>query len=383
MEAGHILVGEDQPEVQHALRLLLKNAGYLVDSAVTPDAILSSLESNRYDLLLMDLNYRRDTTSGSEGLEVLGALRKMKSPPPVVVMTAWGSIELAVQAMHLGARDFIQKPWENTHLLHIVEKHINLAKEEWRAKLRQEYELEEAVKVQQRLLPAEFPQMPGIEIAGGCRPAGAMAGDYFDVFQLGNKVGLCIADVIGKGLPAALMMSNLQAAVKVTAAEWVSPAELCDRVNRLACRNGSVDKFISFFYATYDPRTRILVYCNAGHNPPIVLRHRGAEHRLESSDIVLGQRPEWTFREIELQLEPGDRLLLYTDGITEAGAHDDNEFGEERLIMALRQNPDLPAKDLLETIVGQVANHCSNRFEDDATCLVMSVAGGQTTATAN
>lgn len=383
MEAGRILVGEDQPEVQHALRLLLKNAGYLVDSAVTPDAILSSLELNRYDLLLMDLNYRRDTTSGSEGLEVLGALRKMKSPPPVVVMTAWGSIELAVQAMHLGARDFIQKPWENSHLLHIVEKHINLAKEEWRAKIRQEYELEEAVKVQQRLLPAEFPRMAGIEIAGGCRPAGAMAGDYFDVFQLGNKVGLCIADVIGKGLPAALMMSNLQAAVKVTAAEWIAPAELCERVNKLACRNGSVDKFISFFYATYDPRTRTLIYCNAGHNPPIILRQRGDEQRLHSSDIVLGQRPEWTFRDTELQLEPGDRLVLYTDGITEAGAHDDNEFGEERLIMTLRENPNLPAKDLLETIVGQVANHCSNRFEDDATCLVLSVDGGQTTATAN
>ena len=382
-DSVRILVGEDQPEVQHALRLLLKNAGYLVDSAVTPAAILSSLESNKYDLLLMDLNYRRDTTSGSEGLEVLGTLRQMKNPPPVVVMTAWGSIELAVQAMHLGARDFIQKPWENSHLLHIVEKHIHLAGEERRVRIRQEYELEEAVKVQQRLLPAEFPQVSGIEIAGGCRPAGAMAGDYFDVFQLGKKIGLCIADVIGKGLPAALMMSNLQAAVKVTAAEWIAPAELCERVNKLACRNGSVDKFISFFYATYDPHKRTLVYCNAGHNPPIIVRHRGEERRLHSSDIVLGQRPDWTFRDTELQLEPGDRLVLYTDGITEAGSHDDNEFGEERLIMTLRDNPNMPAKDLLETIVGQVANHCRNRFDDDATCLVISVGEGLATAAAD
>jgi len=369
----NILVGEDQPEVQHALRLLLKNAGYKVESASSPDAILSAIEATPFDLILMDLNYRRDTTSGSEGLEVLGTLRKLPSPPPVVVMTAWGSIELAVQAMHLGARDFIQKPWENTHLLHIIEKHINSHRAEQLRRRKQQHEIDEAVRVQKRLLPAEFPTIPGVEIAGGCQPAGAMAGDYFDVFQLGSKVGLCIADVIGKGLPAALMMSNLQAAVKVTAAEWVTPAELCGRVNRLACRNGAVDKFISFFYANLDPRSRKLTYCNAGHNPPIVIRANGDTVRLETDDLVLGQLPDWHFHDREVQLAQGDRVVLFTDGITDAGLHKEDEFGDDRLVATVKTHAALNARDLLDKIVAEVGRHCDQTFDDDATCLIVSV----------
>jgi sigma-B regulation protein RsbU (phosphoserine phosphatase) len=249
-----VLIGEDQQDVQDALHLLLKGAGYAADAASTPDAILTKLDAGKYDLLLMDLNYRRDTTSGSEGLEILGMLRNLPTPPPVIVMTAWGSIELAVQAMHMGARDFIQKPWDNNHLLHLAEKHIGAHRAEQLRKFKQDYELEEAVAVQRRLMPTGLPKLPGIDLAGHCQPAGAIAGDYFDVLQLGDKLGLCIADVIGKGLPAALMMSNLQAAVKVTAADWVQPSELCLRVNKLACRNGAIDKFISFFYASSPTR---------------------------------------------------------------------------------------------------------------------------------
>jgi phosphoserine phosphatase RsbU/P len=379
----NVLIGEDQPEVQHALRLLLKNAGYKVESASTPDAILTHIESTPFDLILMDLNYRRDTTSGSEGLEVLGALRKLPSPPPVIVMTAWGSIELAVQAMHLGARDFIQKPWENSHLLHMIERHISTDRAERVVRRRQQHELDEAVKVQKRLLPTEFPTLPGVEIAGICQPAGAMAGDYYDVFQLGSKIGLCIADVIGKGLPAALMMSNLQAAVKVTAAEWITPSELCRRVNQLACRNGAVDKFISFFFATYEPRSRRLTYCNAGHNPPVVVRRNGDVVHLGSEDVVLGQMPDWHFHDRELMLEPGDRLVLFTDGITDAGIHKDDEFGDERLLQTVRTNSNMNARDLLERIVESVTSHCDQRFDDDATCLVMSVEAQATLAAAD
>jgi sigma-B regulation protein RsbU (phosphoserine phosphatase) len=314
-----ILIGEDQQDVQDALHLLLKGAGYAADAASTPDAILTKLDAGKYDLLLMDLNYRRDTTSGSEGLEILGMLRNLPTPPPVIVMTAWGSIELAVQAMHMGARDFIQKPWDNNHLLHLAEKHIGAHRAEQLRKFKLDYELEEAVAVQRRLMPTGLPKLPGIDLAGHCQPAGAIAGDYFDVLQLGDKLGLCIADVIGKGLPAALMMSNLQAAVKVTAADWVQPSELCLRVNKLACRNGAVDKFISFFYALYHPETRKLTYANAGHNPPIVVRKNGEAALLESPDIVLGQVPDWQYHDAELALHSGDRVVFYTDGITEAG----------------------------------------------------------------
>ena len=368
-----ILIGEDQQDVQDALHLLLKGAGYSADSASSPDAILTKLDTGKYDLILMDLNYRRDTTSGSEGLEILGMLRNMPSPPPVIVMTAWGSIDLAVQAMHMGARDFIQKPWDNNHLLHLAEKHIGAHRSEQLKRYKQEYELEEAIAVQRRLLPSGLPTIPGIEIAGICQPAGAVAGDYFDVLQLGDKLGLCIADVIGKGLPAALMMSNLQAAVKVTAADWLKPSELCRRVNSLACRNGAVDKFISFFYALYDPQTRVLNYCNAGHNPPIVLRSSGEFLRLDTPDLVLGQVPDWQFHDAQITLLPGDRVVLYTDGITEAGGEQTEEFGEARLRTLSESAPKARAKELLSTVMSAVQSHCHNSFADDATCLILSV----------
>jgi phosphoserine phosphatase RsbU/P len=370
---ARILIGEDQQDVQDALHLLLKGAGYSADSASTPDAILSKLEANKYDLVLMDLNYRRDTTSGSEGLEILGMMRNMVSPPPVIVMTAWGSIELAVQAMHMGARDFIQKPWDNNHLLHIAEKHICTHRAEVLRKFKQDHELAEAKAVQKRLMPAALPKIPGIDIAGQCQPAGAVAGDYFDVLQLGDNLGICIADVIGKGLPAALMMSNLQAAVKVTAADWVKPADLCQRVNKLACRNGAVDKFISFFYAVYDPSTRKLTYCNAGHNAPMVIRRNGENVALESRDVVLGQFADWQFQDAHFQLESGDKLVLYTDGITEAGEQDGDEFGEERLRALLQKNPEARASELLPKIFSTIGDHCRQNFADDATCLVLSV----------
>ena len=368
-----VLIGEDQQDVQDALHLLLKGAGYAADAASTPDAILTKLDAGKYDLLLMDLNYRRDTTSGSEGLEILGMLRNLPTPPPVIVMTAWGSIELAVQAMHMGARDFIQKPWDNNHLLHLAEKHIGAHRAEQLRKFKQDYELEEAVAVQRRLMPTGLPKLPGIDLAGHCQPAGAIAGDYFDVLQLGDKLGLCIADVIGKGLPAALMMSNLQAAVKVTAADWVQPSELCLRVNKLACRNGAVDKFISFFYALYDPETRKLTYANAGHNPPIVVRKNGETALLESPDIVLGQVPDWQYHDAELALHSGDRVVFYTDGITEAGGDSGEEYGPDCLRELIQQHPNLRATELLTTVMTTVSEHCHHSFSDDATCLILSL----------
>jgi len=373
-QPARILIGEDQQDVQDALHLLLKGAGYVADGATTPDSILTKLDANAYDLVLMDLNYRRDTTSGSEGLEILGMLRKLASPPPVIVMTAWGSIELAVQAMHMGARDFIQKPWDNNHLLHLAEKHIGAHRAELLLKLKADHEIQDAIAVQRRLMPSQLPTISGVDLAGACRPAGAVAGDYFDVLQLGDKLGLCIGDVIGKGLPAALMMSNLQAAVKVTAADWLKPSELNRRVNTLACRNGASDKFISFFYALYDPQSRTIAYSNAGHNPPILVRENGETIPLDTPDVVFGQMPEWQYHDAETVLQSGDRVVFYTDGVTEAGGDSREEFGLERLLQFVQDHKTLCAKQLLDSLMNAVGEHCQQNFADDATCLILSIS---------
>src|SRR6516165_3170190 len=220
---ARVLIADDQPDVVEALRMLLKNAGYEIVSVSSPAAILQALATQRFDLLLMDLNYTRDTTSGREGLDLLARLQAVDGDLPIVVMTAWSSVEVAVEAIHSGVGDFVQKPWNNDALLATVKTQIargQARRQAQRLEAETEQALEEARAIQQELLPTEIPQIPGYEISGAWQPARLVGGDYFDVLDFGkDRVALCIADVVGKGMPAALLMSNLQAAIRTVAAE--------------------------------------------------------------------------------------------------------------------------------------------------------------------
>src|SRR5687767_11018943 len=147
-----VLVGDDQPAVLEAVRLVLKGEGHTAVTVDNPAAVVRSASAEEFDLILIDLNYARDTTSGKEGLDLLAALRNARVQTPVVVMTAWGSVELAVEAMHRGACDFIQKPWDNSRLLEILRKHADEAAERAAVSRRTRTEAEIARSVQQRLL---------------------------------------------------------------------------------------------------------------------------------------------------------------------------------------------------------------------------------------
>src|SRR5580704_17446100 len=224
-----ILIADDQPDVLEALRLLLKGHGYLTESVASPAGLLDALTNREFDLILMDLNYARDTTSGREGLDILTQLKATETAPPIVVMTGWATVGLAVEAMQRGVGDFVEKPWVNVRLLEVLQKQIEIGRERRTARRnaiennqtqneiasqfqRQGREIEEARAIQLGFLPKEIPQIAGYEIAGAWQPARIVGGDYYDVFAFGeNTLGLCIADVAGKGMPAALLMSNLQA----------------------------------------------------------------------------------------------------------------------------------------------------------------------------
>jgi len=236
-------------------------------------------------------------------------------------------------------------------------------------------ELREAREIQRRLLPANLTLAPGVEIALNWRPARELGGDYFDVLRFPDgSIGLCIADVEGKGLPAALVMSSLQATVRALASPETSPSALCERLNAIFCEDLPAERSISLFYARLDPQARRLVYANAGHPPPVVRRRAGTPERLSTGGVVLGRIPHRAYAEGQVVLEPGDALVLFTDGMTEAMNGAEEEFGDARIAACACAAPQARPAELQRRILAEVAAHCSSRFGDDATLAVLEVA---------
>ena len=387
-----ILIADDQPDVIGALHMLLKANGYATESVSSPAELLETIARQEFDLILMDLNYARDTTSGREGLDLLEQLTALESTPPIIVMTGWATVGIAVEAMQHGVTDFVEKPWTNTKLLQSLQKQVLLGrkrKELARSNVRQkqanqevasqlhkhEQEIAEARSIQEGFLPKEIPQLAGYEVASAWQSARMVGGDYFDVLPLGSEtLGLCIADVAGKGMPAALLMSNLQAAVRGFASADLPTEELCARLNALLYRNMASDRFITFFYGQLDGASRVLQYVNAGHNPPVVLHQDGSHDRLTEGGAVFGVFPSQKFTRGTTRLERGDRVVLFTDGVTEASDPDDEEFGEERLVRLLQQNTGSSANELQAKIMQAAGDFCRGHWHDDATLLVLAVA---------
>jgi sigma-B regulation protein RsbU (phosphoserine phosphatase) len=386
-----ILIADDQPDVLEALRLLLKGHGYRTEAVASPAALLEAITGGEFDLILMDLNYARDTTSGREGLDLLAQLNAVKDAPPIVVMTGWATVGLAVEAMQRGVGDFVEKPWVNAKLLEILWRQIELGREKRASRRRaaeesraqseivlqhhqQEREIEEARAIQLGFLPQNIPQIHGYEITGAWEPARIVGGDYYDVLPFGREsLGLCIADVAGKGMPAAMLMSNLQAAVRGLASILLSPDALCARLNSLVCGNIAPDRFITLFYAQLDGPARRLRYSNAGHNAPIVLHRDGSQDRLEEGGGVLGIFPAAKFAFGVKKLARGDRVVLFTDGVTETSGPDGEEFGEERLLGLLKEHRKMDAKGLQQKILDAIADFGHGNRHDDATLIVMAV----------
>jgi phosphoserine phosphatase RsbU/P len=388
-----ILIADDQADVLEALRLLLKGHGYLTESVASPSALLEALSRREYDLLLMDLNYARDTTSGREGLDLLAKLQMVDDAPPIVVMTGWATVPLAVEAMQRGVGDFVEKPWANARLLQILKTQIEIGQKRREARRREiereraqseiasqaqrrEDEIEEALRIQKRFLPQHIPQIPGYGIAAVWQPARTVGGDYYDVLDFGSdSVGVCIADVAGKGLPAAMLMSNLQAAVRGLATPSMSPEHLCERLNALVCRSIADDRFITLCYAQLDGPTRRLRYANAGHNPPIVQHGDGSCDRLVDGGGVLGVFELQTYTMGVRELAAGDRVVFFTDGVTEAsppGDESDDEFGEARLLELLARHREADAHELRNIILESVTRFCAGHWNDDATLIVLA-----------
>jgi sigma-B regulation protein RsbU (phosphoserine phosphatase) len=370
-----VLIADDQPDVVAALRLLLRGAGLDTDAACSVQEVRDRLSANNYDLLLMDLNYARDTTSGREGLDLLSEVHERDRLLPIIVMTGWGSIETAVEAMRRGARTFVHKPWENASLTQTVTRELDEARARREADAYASRELEHAQRIQRALLPTPLPEIDGCEMAAMWKPAHAFGGDCYDILRFSpTRLGLSIADVAGKGLPAALLMANLQASVRAFGIDDARPETVTRQVNRALCRHTPLDRFVTFFYATIDTATRSLACSNAGHTPPILVRADGSVWRPGSDGMVLGVLEQNTYTQSEGTLHSGDRLVLVTDGITEAGSHEGREFGDERLVEFVVAHRHQSAPELLESLFREVSGFSRGVFADDATLISVAFA---------
>lgn len=234
-------------------------------------------------------------------------------------------------------------------------------------------EIEIAREVQERLFPQEMPSMPGASVAGHCRPAQGVGGDYYDVIRLEDgRLGLAIGDVSGKGISAALLMASLRASLRGIALDNPRDfANLMHKVNLLVFEASASNRYATFFFAAYDPQTRRLHCVNAGHNPPVILRGNEVI-RLEADGPVVGLLPYAPYSEQSLTLEPGDLLILYTDGISEAMSHNDEEWGEDRMIACAGKLKDKSASEVLRSVFKDADAFTAGAPQhDDMTLLVL------------
>jgi sigma-B regulation protein RsbU (phosphoserine phosphatase) len=311
-----VLVVDDQPAVREALRLLLKGAGYASETAASPADALAASACRDYDLVVVDMNFTWDTTSGEEGLRLLDRLHSQRRDLPIIAITGWSTIELAVEAIHRGACDFIPKPWDNRHFLAVVEKHLNAPSEPVHPL---EGELAIARMVQRKLLPQPHFSAYGLDCECASLPAGEIGGDLYDFFEIGpGTMAFLLGDVCGKGIGAALLMASLQASIRAQQELARFPSRLMERVNHLFFESTRPEHFATLFYGVYEARTRTVTYVSCGHPSAVLVRDTGDFELLDATATVLGAFKDRGFEERSVALRPGDRLVLFSDGFSEA-----------------------------------------------------------------
>ncbi len=244
-----------------------------------------------------------------------------------------------------------------------------------------ETELEFSAEVQRALLPQQAPAIPGLDIAAFSRPAQIIGGDYFDFFKFRNHThGMVIADVMGHGVSASLLMSSLQTALHTLIPDADSAAEVIRRVNHYYLHNINLTAFVTVFLGQYDPNAHELVYCNAGHNPPLLYRKQpdqnGQATWLRPTGAAIGLVEEYKLRSDKIFLQEGDILLLYTDGLTEATNPNGEELGRERLPGLIAENANLSARDMISALRKGLADFTGGGIlADDLTMVVCKVPG--------
>lgn len=238
-------------------------------------------------------------------------------------------------------------------------------------RMREEQRL--AAEIQNRLLPKQMPELKGYDIAGVSYPARIVGGDYFDFISIDNKrLAFCLGDISGKGIPAALLMANLQATVRAETARSDRPAQSIKRINNLLYNNTASNKFATMFYGILDADRDMIIYTNAGHNRPLLISGQGKTGMLDTAGVCLSMLEQYDYPEDTVTLKSGDTLVLYSDGITEAMNEADEEYGEEQLTEIAGKNVDKTANELLSIIIKDVEKYADTAPQfDDITLVIL------------
>ncbi len=253
----------------------------------------------------------------------------------------------------------------------VIENARLYEKEKLLLSLKEEMKL--ARNIQLNLLPSRLPEIEGYEISGISLPAKEVGGDYYDLLKLSEtKYAFCLGDLTGKGLPAAMLMSNLQATLRGQARNCDTPANCISRCNELLYHSTEPDRFATLFYGIIDPEKDCIVYCNAGHEPPVLIKSSGETVEVRESGLLLGAFPDYPYKQDEFRMETGDSLIIYSDGITEAMNSAEEEFSISNLIPLLVENNKLSPDYLSEKIIDAVRTHSGpTEQSDDMTVLII------------
>ena len=342
------------------------------------EALTMLLKNKDYDIILSDINMPE-----MDGLTLLTKINEMQNPAlKCIMVSAYGDMGNIRQAMNNGAFDFATKPIDLDDLSLTIEKAIEQIR--YIKTMQQEHSQLESIKgdlaiareIQQAILPRIFPPFPEnaeqLDIAALMNAAKDVGGDFYDFFRIDDqRIGFVVADVSGKGVPAAIFMAVSRTLIRATGVRGVSPAECISYSNGLLAQESANYMFVTVFYGIYNIATGQVTYTNAGHNPPYLMKADGTILQLPfSSDLVVGAIDDFKYSEETLQLEHGDTLLLYTDGVTEAINSGDEEFGEQRLQAVLAQLTSNSSQDIIERIKACVSDFAGEAEQSDDNTLL-------------
>jgi sigma-B regulation protein RsbU (phosphoserine phosphatase) len=354
------LAVEDPREARRVFSQLLDSGGPALDDFL--GRIASPADGRLRQLVANALRSPRD---------------KERLAPHLIVWQEIETDEFTRRAI-AGALDGLDaRPTAQTALAHEVARLTTAMGREMAQRERLNRELEIAREVQERLFPQRLPSVQSLDYCGRCRPAREVGGDYYDFLELPEgKLGIAIGDVSGKGIGAALLMASLEASLRGQALVAHDLAELMNRVNSLVLDASSANRYATLFYAAYDPHSRQLSYVNAGHNPPVILRKSDAGctvFRLETGGPVIGLLQQ-RYHQDSFALEPGDLMVLFTDGVSESMNARDEEWGEERLIEVAKTCHGLPALETMTRIMAAAEAFAAGASQhDDMTLVVLRI----------